>query len=206
MTINNLFKYKGDIPYDDKHWILNNCNYISIDTETTGLSSVIDKLCLIQIYAPGRVYIVQYDSETEPYNLISLLESNIFKVFHHATFDICFLTKNLNIQQIGNIKCTKIAAKILYGIDKKNSLNFLLNNHLGISLDKRQQLSDWTQDLTCEQINYAAKDVLYLIDLWIVLENKLREQGLLYHAQKCFDFVPTQSYLINSGIRNIFEY
>jgi ribonuclease D len=196
----------GDIPYDEKHWILSNCKCISIDTETTGLSSVIDKLCLIQIYAPKKVYIVQYDSETEPYNLISLLESNIIKIFHHATFDICFLTKNLNIRHLSNIKCTKIAAKILYGIEKKNSLNFLLNNHLGISLDKRQQLSDWTQNLTSEQINYAANDVIYLIDLWSVLENKLKEQDLLFHAQKCFDFVPIQAYLINKGIRNIFEY
>ena len=49
-------------------------------------------------------------------------------------------------------------------------------------------------------------DVKYLISLKAVLLKKLEEIGLQECAKKCYEFLPTQAYLLNSGIKNVFEY
>lgn len=205
---NNIIISIGDILDNGRDYIFENCKYIGMDTETTGLNPLEDKLCIIQISASNTIFIIKYVNEIIPYNLIEILKSkNICKVFHHANFDLRFLMKNLDIVDINNVVCTKIAAKLLYGIKDKNSLKDLLYKYLEIKISKEQQLSDWSnKDLTDDQISYAVNDVKYLVNLWCKIEIDLKAKGLLSVAQKCFDFLPIQAYLQNKGIENIFIY
>lgn len=204
----NIHIYSGDITDEDREYILANCHYIGVDTETTGLNPIEDKLCTIQIAASDRLYVIKRMTNIEPRNLIQVAQNNkVCKIFHHANFDIRFILNEFNIAEVNNVVCTKIAAKILYGIKEKNSLKDLLEKKLGINISKKQQLSDWSlENLTQEQIEYALNDVKYLESLWDVLKSELISKDLLQVAEKCYSFLPTQAFLHNSGIENIFIY
>lgn len=198
----------GDICEEDSLWILNNIRYVSIDTETTGLDPLKDNLCIIQMYAHNKVFIIKYNKDIQYTNLIKVLKSNkVTKIFHHANFDLRFLMKNLNCVEIKNVVCTKIAAKLVRGVDSNNSLKALLKEYFDIEIDKSQQLSDWSKsNLTDEQIEYAINDTLYLSKLWDKLYIELEKKDCLETVFKCYEYLPTNSMLQNKGIENIFVY
>ena len=67
---------------------------IVLDTETTGLSVISDKLCLCQVgNSRGEVWLVKFDGSTySAPNLKKLLENpRILKIFHYARFDLAQL-------------------------------------------------------------------------------------------------------------------
>ncbi|MBZ0312754.1 ribonuclease D [Clostridium butyricum] len=205
----NEYTYtNNDISNDDYKWIKDECKYMAIDTETTGLDSINDELCLIQIGANGRYFLIKYFKENNYKNIKKLLEDNeIIKVFHNAIFDVRFIMNNFDNIQIRNIVCTKISAKLINGIDKKSSLKDLLLENFNIKIDKKQQLSDWSKsELSLEQLEYATNDVKYLVRLWRKLELQLESKCILEYAMRCFEFIPIQAYLNRQGINNIFDY
>lgn len=208
MEFSNVRLLTGDITQDGLNHIRKFHQVVSMDTETTGLNPLTSDLSIIQISAGDNIFIIRHDKAVPADNLKQLLQDRkITKIFHNANFDLRFLQHHLSIKEIRNVICTKIAAKILFGIHTKTSLKDLLPHYLSISLDKTQQLSDWSQPgLTIDQINYAINDVRYLHALWLSLKSDLEKHHLLELAYDCFAFLPTQTFLENQGIRNIFEY
>lgn len=74
---------------------------------------------------------------------------------------------------------------------------------IGVTISKQQQSSYWGSDeLSKEQIMYAASDVLYLHDLMSILTEMLTKEDRLDLANKLFAFLPTRSNLDLDG----FEY
>lgn len=61
----NIKLCKLDLDNNDKRYILNNCKYIAIDTETTGLDPLKDKLCLIQICAKEKIFLIKYNNSNQ---------------------------------------------------------------------------------------------------------------------------------------------
>jgi len=194
------FLYKNDLPDD-----LDLGNSIALDTETMGLKSHRDRLCLVQISkGDGNSHLVQFqkDNYAAP-NLKKLLENDkILKIFHYARFDLDSLQKNLNIK-IKNIYCTKIASKLTRTYSDSHGLKTLVNELLNIELSKKQQSSDWgNETITEDQINYAASDVLYLHKIKEKLDMMLIRENRLELAKKCFDFLPVRSELDLSGFED----
>ena len=71
---------------------------------------------------------------------------------------------------------------------------------LSVELDKQQQTTDWGADeLTPEQMDYAASDVLYLHKLRDVLNGMLAREGRTEIAKACFDFLPSRAVLDLKG-------
>ena len=65
---------------------------------------------------------------------------------------------------------------------------------------KNEQTSDWSlEELSEEQKNYAASDVLHLHKLKFILEDKLEKVNRKELAQDCFNFISTRSYLDLNG-------
>lgn len=182
--------------------------YVCIDTETTGLNYLVDRLCTIQLFCETRCVLIRFDESIEYSNLKQVLVSeDILKVFHNAVFDVSFLMKNLQLNVFGELVCTKIASKIVNGIDHSNSLKSLLKEYLNIEINKDAQLSDWSKDrLSSAQKEYAINDVRYLYLLWSKLYEQLKRKELDQVAFDCFRFVASYKKLTDRGIENIFAY
>ena len=194
--INNkqYFLYKNDIPNSFKIG-----NSVAIDTETTGLSLTRDRLCLFQFSDTKDIcHLVKFDpdffrKQLQPPNLINLLQNEeIQKVFHYARFDLCMIKKFLDVS-CKNIFCTKIASKLVRTYTDKHGLKDLCKELLEIELNKSQQSSDWSIDeLTNNQIRYAASDVFYLNDLKKILIEMLKREERYEIALKIFNFLETR--------------
>jgi ribonuclease D len=171
---------------------------VAVDTETMGLNPHRDRLCLVQLSSgDGHAHLVQLVPPSlgghgyECPNLIRLMaDRNTVKLMHFARFDVAVLQHNLGID-VGPIRCTKIAAKLVRTFTDKHGLKDLCKELLGIDLSKQQQTSDWgSPNLTPEQCAYAASDVLHLHALWERLVALLIREGRMALAEACFAFVP----------------
>ena len=107
-----------------------------------------------------------------------------------------------------NIFCTKIASKLARTYTNKHGLKDLINELLGIELDKSSQSSDWgsNEHLTQNQLDYAANDVKYLIDAMHKLKVILKREGRYELAKQCFRTVPVHSDLDILKFSNVFDH
>jgi ribonuclease D len=166
---------------------------IAVDTETMGLNYQRDRLCLVQLYAPGLVTIIRIAlGQTAAPNLQQLMSaSQITKVFHFARFDVAQLRYRLGIETT-SIFCTKIASKLVRTYSSRHGLKELVFQLEGVELDKSSQCSDWGNavNLSDEQLHYAANDVRYLISIKDKLIEMLRREDRWELAQDCFQALP----------------
>ena len=90
----------------------------------------------------------------------------------------------------------------------KHGLKDLINELLGIELDKSSQSSDWgsKEDLTKDQLDYAANDVRYLIEAMHKLKVILKRENRYELAQKCYETVSVHADLDILKFSNIFEH
>jgi len=191
---------KQDLPKN-----INLGEVVAVDTETMGLDFSRDRLCLVQL-SPGdnRVYIIQIDKESyQAENLKKILEDKkIKKIFQYARFDLAVLKKYLNIE-VNNVYCTKIASRIGRTYSDKHGLKDLCKELLNIELSKAMQSSDWgAEELTKEQIQYAASDVLYLHKIKNELDKMLKRENRLEIAEQCFNFIKHRVSLDLAGWNN----
>ena len=201
--------FRNDIN-NDFYNLYKNSSYLAVDTEAMGLIHGRDRLCLIQICNElnfTSCIKIELNNSDSP-NIKKLFEDNkIMKIFHYARFDIAALKCNLEIST-NNIFCTKIASKLARTYTNKHGLKDLINDLVGIELDKSSQSSDWgsTEDLSKKQIDYAANDVRYLIGAMHKLRVILEREGRYELAQKCFKTIPIHAELDILKFSNIFEH
>lgn len=166
---------------------------LAIDTETMGLNLLRDKLCVLQISnGNGSAYLIQFINKnySAPNLKKLLLDKDRCKIFHFARFDLAAIKHYLEID-LQNIFCTKIASKLVRTYTDAHSLKELCRELVGIQISKQQQSSYWgNNQLSKEQKEYAAKDVLYLHQIRSSLEKMLTSEGRLKIAQKLFTFLP----------------
>jgi len=107
------------------------------------------------------------------------------KYIHNAMFEYTVL-RCVDIR-VENVVCTMLQEKILYtGLEQIKgffSLAGLVNRYLKIELSKEEQKSFDVDYYTDEQIEYAARDVLYLQDIDTIQQQKLTEYSLLKVAE-----------------------
>ena len=205
----NINFYHHDIS-SDLYNLYKTSSYIAVDTEAMGLIHGRDRLCLVQLSNELNLTScikIEFNTSSSP-NLQNLFEDEkIIKIFHYARFDVAALKCNLGINT-KNIFCTKIASKLARTYTNKHGLKDLINELLGIELDKSSQSSDWgrDEDLTSDQLDYAANDVRYLIEAMHKLRVILKREGRLDLAQKCFNTVPVHADLDILKFSNIFEH
>ena len=168
---------------------------IAIDTETTGLSLVRDRLCLIQIaFSKQECHLIKFSNDINNFPEIEKLLKNekVKKIFHYARFDVAMINKFLKID-LKNIFCTKIASKLVRTYTDKHGLRDLCRELLNVDLNKSQQSSDWSSsNLSDSQIKYASYDVIFLFELKLILEKMLEREGRSNLAQSAFEFLPTR--------------
>lgn len=177
-------------------------NSVAIDTETMGLIHLRDRLCLVQISSgDNSAHLVRIHLDRKPAPNLSriLADRDIEKIFHFARFDLAALMHGIGPVH-GPVFCTKIASKLIRTYTDRHGLSELVREILGFELSKQQQSSDWgAENLTPEQQNYAASDVLYLHQIKASLLERLKREGRLAEAEACFTFLPTRAALDLGG-------
>ena len=192
--------HKGDLPAKVSFG-----TSVAIDTETLGLKTHRDRLCLVQLSAgDNEVHLVQFDGKSwaAPHLKALLSDPNILKIFHFGRFDLAVLERYLGVRT-SPVWCTKIASKLVRTYTDRHGLKDLTAELLGLEMSKQQQSSDWGADtLTQQQLDYAATDVLHLHKLKMRLEAMLMRDGRLDMAEAAFRFLPERARLDLAGFED----
>ena len=190
--MNKITLHKGDLPAG-----LDLGSVIAVDTEAMGLNPARDALCVVQISSgDGTAHVVQLDRSFDCPNLKALLaDAKVLMIFHFARFDIAMMKKWLGIN-CAPIWCTKIASKLARTYTDRHGLKDVTRELVGAHMDKSQQSSDWgAAELSDQQLQYAASDVLHLHQIRDGLTMMLKREGRTELAQACFDFLPVRAEL-----------
>ena len=176
---------------------------VAVDTETMGLQTFRDRLCLVQISdGQGDEHLVRFgpNSSYAAPNLRAVLgDPNRLKLYHFARFDLAAIRHYLGVMA-APVYCTKTASRLIRTYTDRHGLKELVRELLGQEISKQQQSSDWgANELNDAQKEYAASDVRYLHQLKTLLDERLRRENRMALAQSCFDFLPARAELDLAG-------
>ena len=176
---------------------------IAIDTETMGLITPRDRLCVVQISDGGDdEHLVRFGpaSDYAAPNLRAVLADPArLKLYHFARFDLAAIKHYLGVTA-APVYCTKIASRLVRTYTDRHGLKELVKELLGQEISKQQQSSDWGgPELSDAQKDYAASDVRYLHRMREELDRRLAREGRTALAQACFDFLPARAALDLGG-------
>ena len=114
-----------------------------------------------------------------------LADNKVLKLFHFARFDLAMIQRHFGIV-CSPVYCTKVASRMVRTNTDRHGLKDLCRDLLGVELSKQQQTSDWGgAELTTEQLDYAAADVLYLHALRTIMDGLLDREGRRPLAEAC---------------------
>lgn len=185
--------HRGDLPSD-----IDFGTSVAIDTETQGLNPLRDRLCLIQMSSgDGTAHLVQFEAGGyDAPNLKRMLsDPDVLKIYHFARFDLAVIQQYLGVMTTP-VYCTKVASRLVRTYTDRHGLKDLCKELLNVDLSKQQQSSDWAAaELSREQRNYAASDVLHLHALKERLDTMLERENRAEIARSCFDFLPSRARL-----------
>lgn len=176
---------------------------VAVDTETMGLHSHRDRLCLVQISdGRGDEHLVRFGagSRYDAPNLKAVLADPArIKLYHFARFDLAAIELYLGVTA-APVYCTKTASRLVRTYTDRHGLKDLVRELLGQEISKQQQSSDWGGPILSDaQKEYAASDVRYLHAMREELDRRLEREGRTGLAQACFDFLPHRARLDLAG-------
>lgn len=176
---------------------------IAIDTETMGLITPRDRLCVVQIAdGQGDEHLVRFGpgSDYAAPNLRAVLADPArLKLYHFARFDLAAIKHYMGVMA-EPVYCTKTASRLVRTYTDRHGLKDLVRELLAAEISKQQQSSDWGGPVLSDaQKDYAASDVRYLHRLRAELDLRLAREGRTALAQACFDFLPHRAMLDLAG-------
>jgi ribonuclease D len=176
---------------------------VAVDTETMGLITPRDRLCLVQISdGGGDEHLVQFGPGSDyaaPHLRAVLADPGRIKLYHFARFDLAAIRHYLGVTA-APVYCTKTASRLIRTYTDRHGLKDLVRELLGQEISKQQQSSDWgSPSLSDAQKEYAASDVRYLHAMRTALDERLIREGRMALAQACFDFLPARAELDLAG-------
>jgi len=155
---------------------------IGVDTETTSLDPFHARVRLLQIATPEQSLVIdlfELPALKHP-GLRELLSSTKpIKVLHNAKFDVKMLLHHFDLEPRGLFD-TLLASQLI-GAGRHeggHGLAAVSERHLGEIVDKSQQVSDWSRELSEAQYEYAAKDAALMLPLYDKLSAALHNLKL----------------------------
>ena len=203
---------------------------LGFDTETTSLDPYAGRLRLAQLAAPDAVYVFDLfalapgDGEAahgpalEPLRRLLAATSPV-KVAHNAKFDAKWVKHHLGVELCGDYDSraeangeerveraglfdTMLASQLISAGEQedRHSLESVATRYLERGVDKTQQLSDWSGELSAAQLEYAARDAATLLPLREKLVEQLKANALRRCAQLEFECVAPVAAMELAGI------
>jgi ribonuclease D len=152
---------------------------IAVDTEFVRTRTLYPQLGLIQIYDGKQLVLVDPLVIDDFSSLTELLTNpNVVKVLHSCSEDLETFWHAFKIMP-SPIFDSQFAASIT-GMGPALGYAKLVEIMLEVTVDKGESRTDWlARPLRIEQCDYAAKDVLYLFQLYPELQARVEEQKKL---------------------------
>jgi ribonuclease D len=152
---------------------------IAVDTEFVRTRTLYPQLGLIQIYDGKQLVLVDPLSIDDFSSLTELFTNpNVVKVLHSCSEDLETFWHAFKVMP-SPIFDSQFAASIV-GMGPALGYAKLVEIMLDITVDKGESRTDWlARPLRDEQCDYAAKDVLYLFQLYPELKARVEEQNKL---------------------------
>lgn len=183
--------------------LLNKCEYLQYDSETTGLNPHLNKILCIQFGSDKYDFRIVVDCTTVDILYYKDILETKFLIGHNLKFDFQFLYN----QSIVPRRCydTMIVEQLLHlGYPKgvlSNSLQAVAYRRLGESIDKDIRGQIIWRGLDDDVVLYSANDVVYLERIAKSQKINLIESNLLLGAKLECNCVPMMSYLEWCGIK-----
>lgn len=180
-------------------------NIIELDTETTGLDPLSDRVVLIQIGVKGKSYVYDVRKGNVDANIFkNIIESKKhMKILQNARFDYKMLKTNFGIS-INRLYDTMLGEQLLYlGLNPRANLKFLVAKYLKMDMPKDvgESFKQYDQKYQPYQLKYAANDVSgYLTEIYNQQIVKLRAANLLRVMKLECEFVIPLSEMELRGI------
>lgn len=157
-------------------WQLANAPYVGIDLETTGLDPHEDRARLLALATEDGAWVV--DLATVPIETLNpVLLGGPLKIAHNAKFDCRFIMA-AGVPRVGPWWDTMLADQMLRNANFGRKLSDLAKEYLGKDMDKTLQKSDFSAEITAEQVEYAREDAAVLIPLYAHLYYALKDAGM----------------------------
>ncbi|WP_180022716.1 HRDC domain-containing protein [Acinetobacter sp. YH16044] len=158
--------------------LMDQSSIYGLDTEFIKVDTLWPKLGLFQINVQNQVYLL--DGTTLD---LSQFWQKLFaaqqNIFHACSEDIDLIYHYAQHKSLENVFDTQVGMSFL-GHGLQVSYQNALKTMLDVDIDKDQTRSDWlARPLSAEQMNYAANDVHYLMNLSQTIQNELAAKSLL---------------------------
>lgn len=159
--------------------------FIAVDTEFVRTRTLYPQLGLVQIYDGIQLVLVDPLSIDDFSSLTELLTNpNVIKVLHSCSEDLETFWHAFKVMP-SPIFDSQFAASIV-GMGSALGYAKLVEVMLDVTVDKGESRTDWlARPLRDEQCDYAAKDVLYLFQLYPELKTQVEQKNKLswVHAE-----------------------
>jgi DNA polymerase family A/3'-5' exonuclease len=177
---------------------------VAVDLETTDLNPVEDSICILQYRTEGgQPRIIR--AEEIPAFLEALEDCEL--ILHNGAFDLAFLKHHFGWTPKRRVWDTMILSQLAYAGQKftsdnkfmRHALQDCLKRELSVEISKEEQKSDWSGELTEEQIRYAKDDVRHLHLLRAALLDKMASSDEIVEME--MDLVPLMADMFLRGVR-----
>lgn len=147
---------------------------IALDTEFARFNTYYPIVGLIQIYNGSQCFLIDPVSAENIEPIIDILiDPDVIKVLHSGSEDMEVFQYALGVLP-APVYDTQMASAVL-GIGFSMGYQALVEHYLGISIPKDQTRSDWlARPLSPEQLEYAALDVIYLLQVYEKQQQELK--------------------------------
>ena len=161
--------------------LMSQTSVYGLDTEFIKVDTLWPKLGVFQINVAGQVFLLD-GTRLE----LSAFWEKLFQaqqnIFHACSEDIDLIYHYAQQKSLSNVFDTQVGLSFL-GHGLQVSYQNALKQMLDVDIDKDQTRSDWlARPLTTKQLDYAANDVLYLMNLSHKIQYQLSDKYLLDFA------------------------
>jgi len=158
---------------------LSHASWIALDTEFMREKTYYPGLCLIQVATTDLVACIDPLTIKDLSPFLDLIYDNSITIVMHAARQDLEILYHLRGTLPAPVFDTQIAA-LLLGLPDQTGYGNLVKEILGVSLEKLHTRADWSaRPLTGDQIKYAADDVIYLVEIYQRIVERLTKLGRL---------------------------
>lgn len=156
---------------------------VALDTEADNLHHYETRICLMQIAAADRNFLIDTLAGLDLAPLFAALTPKLL-IMHGSDYDLRLLREMAQFEP-REVFDTMLAAQLLG--HERIGLSSLLKDFLDVHHPKDSQKADWSKrPLPPKMLSYAVRDVIHLADLVAVLRERLEATSRIeWHRQKC---------------------